>query len=236
MQSLTVETLLSHLSVNWREAMNAELTKPYWNNIVRILNRDRNQLLPELKLIFNALNSCPPDKVKAVIIGQDPYIHRSEAQGLSFSVNGNKIPPSLRNIREELQQEYDIKTLPPSGNLSKWTEEGVLLLNTILTVREGASNSHKGIGWEEFTSSVIRYVDEHFTVVFLAWGSQSQKLCREYVKNNVVLKAGHPSPLNRSNPFLGCDCFRETNRILKSKKILPVRWTCIVNSIPRLGR
>ena len=229
MQGLTVEYLLSFLSNEWREVMSGELTKPYWNNIIRVLKQDSETFIPKPPLIFNALNVCPPNRVKVIIIGQDPYIHKEEAQGLSFSVNKKcTIPRSLRTIYEELGREYDLKKLPSSGDLTNWTKEGVLLLNTILTVREGKSNSHKGIGWEEFTSAVIRYIDEHNKVVFLAWGIQSQKICREYVKNNTVLKAGHPSPLNRSNPFIGCNCFRETNRILVNKKILPIRWLRIM--------
>lgn len=216
-----LQNLLSH---EWLNAVGDEFSKSYWNDIINTLNSD-SKYLPEKKLIFNALNKCPPEKVKVVIIGQDPYIHSNEPHGFSFSVKpGVRIPPSLRNIFEELCEEYSIENMPKNGCLIEWEKEGVLLLNTVLTVHEGKSDSHKGIGWENFTSAVIKYIDTHNSVVFLAWGAKAQKVCSDNVKNNVVLTAGHPSPLNRAKPFKGCGCFRETNSILQKNKILPVRW------------
>ena len=219
-----VSELRSLLIPEWYDAIGEEFGKPYWNEIIDTLNKD-GKYLPEKKLIFNALNKCPPEKVKVVIIGQDPYIHSNEPHGFSFSVKpGVKIPPSLRNIFEELCGEYSIDSLPRNGCLSQWETEGVLLLNTILTVHEGKSDSHRGIGWENFTSAVIKYLDNHNFVVFLAWGAKAQKVCSDNVKNNPVLTAGHPSPLNRAKPFKGCGCFREANTLLRKNKILPVRW------------
>lgn len=221
-----VDEMSNLLSSEWLSVIGDEFSKPYWNNIIDVLNNSKVKYLPEKQFIFSALNKCPPEKVKVVIVGQDPYIHANEPHGFSFSVRpGVKIPPSLRNIFEELSSEYSIETELKSGCLIKWAEEGVLMLNAVLTVEEGKSDSHKGIGWENFTSTVIKYLDTHNVVVFMAWGAKAQKVCSDNVKNNTVLTAGHPSPLNRSKPFRGCGCFREANEILKKNKILPVRWT-----------
>lgn len=223
-----VEELRDLLSRDWLNAIGEEFSKPYWQKIVTTLNGCR--YLPEKRDIFNALNSCPPHKVKAVIIGQDPYINSSEAHGFSFSVKPNvKIPPSLRNIFKELQSEYNQKDIPTSGCLTAWANEGVLLLNSILTVKIGESNSHAGIGWENFTSTIIKYIDAHNTAVFMAWGSKAQKICFDNVKHNTILTAGHPSPLNRTNPFVGCNCFHECNEILMKNNILPIRWLRVWN-------
>ena len=221
-----VQELASLLSPQWYAVIGDEFNKSYWNNLIDYLNKDLNYL-PEKKYLFNALNDCPPDKVKVVILGQDPYIHENEAHGYSFSVPpGVRIPPSLRNVFQELMNEYGMNEFPKSGCLTKWESEGVLLLNSILTVREGKgqSMSHKGIGWENFTSRIIRYIDMNSTVIFMAWGANAKKICIENVKNNTILTAGHPSPINTSNPFVGCNCFREANAILQKNKILPVRW------------
>jgi uracil-DNA glycosylase len=219
-----INELQSLLSSEWLSVIGDEFSKSYWHNIIDILNNE-NKYLPEKKYIFSAFNNCPPGNVKVVIVGQDPYINSNEPHGLSFSVKpGVRIPPSLRTIFEELCMEYGMGSLPKNGCLLPWTTEGVLLLNSVLTVREGKSDSHKGIGWENFTSSVIKYIDTHNVVVFMAWGAKAQKVCSENVKNNTVLTAGHPSPLNRSRPFKGCGCFREANSILMKNKLLPVRW------------
>ena len=220
----SVSEMMSLLSKEWMDVIGDEFSKPYWENIINVLNSDE-KYLPNKSLIFSALNKCPPQNVKVVIIGQDPYIHSNEPHGFSFSVKpGVKIPPSLRNIFEELENEYNMTTIPRSGCLVAWAAEGVLLLNSVLTVHEGKSDSHKGIGWENFTSAVIRYIDNHNRVVFMAWGKKAQTICSSNVKNNEILVAGHPSPMNSTNPFKGCGCFREANAILKKNKILPVRW------------
>ena len=214
----------SLLSTEWLDVIGEEFSKPYWDNIINTLNKDKDYL-PSKQYIFNALNKCPPEKVKVVIIGQDPYIQPNQPHGFSFSVRrGVRMPPSLRNVLEELSTEYNIDSLPKDGCLEAWTSEGVLLLNSILTVSAGKSNSHKDIGWENFTSAVIRYLDNHNIVVFMAWGRAAQDVCSNNVRNNTVLTAGHPSPLNTTHVFKGCGCFREANEILKKNKILPVRW------------
>lgn len=220
-----VPEMMNLLSQDWIDVIGYEFGKPYWYDIIEVLN-NTPRYLPSKKYIFNALNLCKPQDVKVVIIGQDPYIHANEPHGFSFSVRPNvKVPPSLRNVFVELKNEYSIDSLPRDGCLIPWESEGVLLLNVVLTVKEGLSNSHKGIGWEKFTSAVIKYLDTHNKVVFMAWGAKAQQVCSNEVKNNEVLTAGHPSPLNTSRPFIGCGCFREANRILMKNNILPVRWT-----------
>lgn len=211
------------ISTPWYNAIKSEFEQEYWKDIMIVLNSC--SYLPKKQDLFNALNKCEPDKVKVVILGQDPYIHSNEAHGFSFSVpKGTNIPPSLRNIFNELAREYNKNTLPISGCLMDWEEEGVLLLNSILTVEEGISRSHKNIGWERFTSAIIRYIDNHNKCVFMAWGKDAQVICSKEVVNNKILCAGHPSPLNTTKPFVGCNCFKECNELLKSYDRLPVRW------------
>lgn len=222
-----VSDLQSLLCQEWYNVVKNEFANAYWQQIIAKLN-STNNYLPKKKDIFNALNACPPSKVKVVIIGQDPYIHENEAHGFSFSVpDGTRIPPSLNNVFKELGSEYSKNIVPTSGCLTRWAEDGVLLLNSILTVEEGKSNSHKNIGWENFTSAIIRWIDNHCKVVFLSWGKGAQQITDQQVVNNKVLIAGHPSPLNTFKPFVGCGCFRECNDLLKSMNLLPVRWLSI---------
>ena len=223
-----IDDLEHELETCWFDVLKNEFDQEYWKDIIITLNNGK--YLPKKQDLFNALNRCPPSKVKVVIIGQDPYIHDFEACGYSFSVPKTApIPPSLRNIFAELAKEYNYSMLPENGDITKWCDDGVLLLNSILTVEPGKSRSHKGIGWEKFTSAIIRYIDHHNKCVFMAWGKDAQKICSDEVKINKVLTAGHPSPLNTSHPFLGCNCFRECNDILRENKLLPVRWISIFN-------
>jgi len=225
MTKITVQTLQSNLCDEWKKVLYSEMGKSYWNDIVSALNKDSKTFLPKLSEIFNAFNYCHPDKVKAVIVGQDPYPNRNNAHGFSFSVKeGVRVPASLRTIYDELMAEYGMKTNLTSGCLMSWEKEGVLLLNSVLTVREGSSDSHKDIGWQEFTSAVIKYLDRQKDVVFLAWGAKAIRICSDNVENSTVITAGHPSPMNRTNPFYGCGCFRKCNEILRERHILPIRW------------
>ena len=218
----------SLLSQEWLNALQNEFNNDYWNEIIRVLNSSK-KYLPRKQDLFNALNVCSPNKVKVIILGQDPYIHEHEAHGFSFSVpeTAVNIPPSLRNIFKELENEYNVGAEPKNGCLIKWAKDGVLLLNSILSVEEGKSRSHKNIGWEQFTAAIIRYIDLHNKCVFMAWGRDAENIITQQVTNNKILTAGHPSPLNISKPFVGCGCFRECNEMLKSMKILPVRWLSI---------
>lgn len=223
MSDISGNTLKSLLKPEWLD--NISVPQPTWNKIAKVLN-DCN-FYPKLENIFNALNTMQPKNIKVVIIGQDPYQTKGFAHGYSFSVlPGVQIPKSLQNIYKELQREYGIEEKLHTGNLEKWISEGVLLLNSILTVEAGKSNSHKNIGWETVTNEIIKYIDNTCNVVFLAWGNEAIKTC-SIVKKNTVLQYGHPSPLNTSNPFYECDCFSEANRELIKKNILPVRWTVL---------
>lgn len=243
--TVAVTELQSLLSPEWRDCLAAELAKPYWNDIVAALHSSAPQVLPPINYIFAALNACPPSTVKVVILGQDPYIHVGEAHGYSFSVSTSykgRQPPSLSNIIRELRDEYGIDdNIETATSLSKWADEGVLLLNTVLTVREGKSGSHFNIGWEQFTQAVIRWIDMNRTVVFMAWGNSAQKVfasrrpegskrksnANTFTWRNRILTAGHPSPLNTTNQFRGCNCFRDANEMLLESGQLPVRWLII---------
>ena len=211
----------------WDEIVKEEYEKNYFQKLMNFVEEEYNTktIYPEKENIYNALKLVPPDKVKVVILGQDPYINKGQAHGLSFSVqDGITIPPSLRNIYKEL--ESDLAIAPASsGNLTKWAEQGVLLLNTTLTVRSGNSNSHKGKGWGLFTDSIIKYLGNKENIVFILWGKNAQEK-ENFIDNNknLVLKAAHPSPLSASRGFFGCRHFSKTNEYLKEHYIEPIKW------------
>lgn len=211
----------------WDEIVKEEYEKNYFQKLMNFVEEEYNTktIYPEKENIYNALKLVPPDKVKVVILGQDPYINKGQAHGLSFSVqDGITIPPSLRNIYKEL--ESDLAIAPASsGNLTKWAEQGVLLLNTTLTVRSGSSNSHKGKGWGLFTDSIIKYLGNKENIVFILWGKNAQEK-ENFIDNNknLVLKAAHPSPLSASRGFFGCKHFSKTNEYLKEHNIEPINW------------
>lgn len=211
----------------WDEIVKGEYEKNYFQKLMNFIEEEYNTktIYPEKENIYNALKLVPPDKVKVVILGQDPYINKGQAHGLSFSVqDGITIPPSLRNIYKEL--ESDLVIAPASsGNLTKWAEQGVLLLNTTLTVRSGSSNSHKGKGWGLFTDSIIKYLGNKENIVFILWGKNAQEK-ENFIDNNknLVLKAAHPSPLSASRGFFGCKHFSKTNEYLKEHNIEPINW------------
>ncbi|XVF85516.1 hypothetical protein PTKIN_Ptkin17bG0123600 [Pterospermum kingtungense] len=194
----------------WLEALPGELQKPYATNLCKFVEREISSgnvpIYPPQHLIFNALNSTPFDRVKAVIIGQDPYHGPGQAMGLSFSVpEGVKVPSSLVNIFKELQQDLGC-SIPSHGNLEKWAVQGVLLLNTVLTVRKQQANSHVKKGWEQFTDAIIRTISEKKKgVVFLLWGNSAQEKSRliDQSKHH-ILKAAHPSGLSANRGFFGC--------------------------------
>ena len=221
----SIEDLTSLLCNEWRDAINMSAVD--WDSIIRVLNNKKEEFYPPKKEIFNALNHCHPEKVKVVLIGQDPYFNFGQAHGYSFSVRPDvKTPPSLLNIFKELENEMNISSHPPNGCLERWESEGVLLLNTVLTVSSGKANSHKGIGWEAFTSAIIDYIDKNCNCVFLAMGRQAENVCKA-VTNNKVIVTGHPSPVNTTNPIIGSNCFRKVNDELIAKNILPVRWNIL---------
>jgi uracil-DNA glycosylase len=183
-------------------------------------------IFPEEKLMFKALELTPIEKVKVVILAQDCYHGERQANGLAFSVNrGEKIPPSLQNIFLELCTDLDIP-VPSHGDLTKWAEQGVLLLNSVLTVEKGKPGSHFGIGWEDYTNNIIKKVNQKQTpVVFMLWGKKAQE--KSYLIDNsihLVLTASHPSPLSAYRGFLGCGCFSECNKFLESRSISGIDW------------
>lgn len=214
---------------SWKEILKDEFGKPYFQSIVLHLKTERQQgktIYPPGGLIFNAFNTTPIDKVKVVILGQDPYHGPNQAHGLCFSVQaGVPPPPSLVNIFKELQEDLGIR-IPNHGNLTQWAEQGVFLLNASLTVRAGEPMSHAKIGWATFTDTVIKRISEERPhVVFLLWGkfAQEKKILIDEGKH-CILKAAHPSPLSAHAGFFGCKHFSKANAYLISKGIDPVDW------------
>ncbi len=217
------------LPPDWLAAVGAEFDKPYMAQLRAFLQKEKQEgrvVYPRGADIFNALNTTPLGKVRVVILGQDPYHGPGQAHGLSFSVrNGVPLPPSLMNIYKEIEQEFEIR-MPPSGDLTHWAEQGVLLLNATLTVRQSMAGSHQNKGWEEFTDAVIRAVnDGRKNVVFLLWGSYAQKK-GAFIdrKKHLVLTAPHPSPLSAHRGFFGCGHFMKTNQYLIEHGQAPIDW------------
>ena len=215
---------------SWKEVLKNDFTKPYFLEIVTFLKTERaagKTIYPPGPLIFNAFNQTPFDKVRVVILGQDPYHNPGQAHGLSFSVpNGIKPPPSLVNIYREIQNDTGISMPAEYGNLTRWAEQGILLLNAILTVRANQPGSHSKIGWMEFTDTVIEKIsDQKEGVVFLLWGKfaqEKQGLIDE--TKHFILKAAHPSPYSVNQGFYGCRHFSKTNELLEKQGYAPIDW------------
>jgi len=218
------------IEASWKEHLKDEFEKPYFAKIVQFLKEEKNAgkvIYPPGKLIFNAFECTPFDKVKVVVIGQDPYHNPGQAHGLSFSVpDGIQPPPSLLNIFKEIQTDLSI-TMPRTGNLEKWARQGVLLLNASLTVVANTPMSHSQIGWHIFTDEVIRRVSsgkEH--VVFMLWGkfAQNKEVLIDSSRHK-ILKAAHPSPLSAYNGFFGCCHFSKANAYLQEMGEKPIDWS-----------
>ncbi|MCL9804510.1 uracil-DNA glycosylase [Flavobacterium amniphilum] len=215
---------------SWQSFFDAESQKTYFDELIKQVDGEYQNYVcfPQKELIFNAFDKCSLNELKVVIIGQDPYHGEGEANGLCFSVNdGVAIPPSLKNIFTEINNEFDRVFFPTSGNLEHWAEQGVLLLNASLTVRKDLANSHKHLKWKVFTDNVIQYISENTeNVVFLLWGSFAQKKgVRIDREKHLVLETGHPSPLSANRGFwFGNDHFKETNDYLKSIGKAEVNW------------
>lgn len=212
----------------WKEILQPEFEKPYFAKLVEFVRSEyaTHTVYPSGGNIFRALDKCPPDRVKVVIIGQDPYHGEGQANGLCFSVNdGVQFPPSLRNIFKEINADLG-KPIPTSGNLDRWAEQGVLLLNATLTVRAHEAASHAGHGWEEFTDAIVDALSELKTgVVYMLWGNYAQrKGARINTAHNLVLKCAHPSPLSAHNGFFGCRHFSQANNYLLSVNKTPIDW------------
>lgn len=215
------------ITKDWSNRLRPEFEKQYFKDLQSFLEEEYSlhQIYPKMENIFNALNHVPYEKVKVVIIGQDPYHEPNQAHGLSFSVEeGVNLPPSLVNIFKEIEDDLQIK-VNPSGNLTRWANQGVLLLNTCLTVRRGQANSHKGHGWETFTNEVIRQLGKRKEpIVFLLWGSNAQSFAPIIEKQHLVLKAPHPSPLSAYRGFFGCKHFSKANNFLIEHNQTPIDW------------
>ena len=212
---------------NWDDILKEEYNKPYFEKLMNFIEDEYSKytIYPDKNNIYNALKLTPPDKVKVVILGQDPYINKDQANGLSFSVQpGITIPPSLRNIFREQRKDLGI-IQPNSGDLTKWAEQGVLLLNTTLTVRAGLSNSHQGKGWGIFTDSIIKYLGQKENIVFMLWGNNA-KAKRKLIDSskNLILEAAHPSPLSATRGFFGCQHFSKANNYLIEHNLSPIDW------------
>lgn len=213
---------------DWDEVLKGEFEKEYYLKLREFLKQEyfTRKIFPDMYDIFNALKYTPYNNVKAVIIGQDPYHGEGQAHGLCFSVReGIEKPPSLKNIFKELHDDTGF-TEPENGTLTKWAEDGVLLLNAVLTVREGQANSHQGKGWEIFTDTVISHLNKREKpMVFILWGRNARNK-KTLITNpaHKILEAAHPSPLSAYNGFFGCRHFSETNKFLKANGIEEINW------------
>ena len=212
----------------WLEYLKPEFSKPYYKTLYNFVKEEYStrEIFPPSDKIFSALEHTSVKDVKVVIIGQDPYHEPGQAHGMSFSVlPGVKTPPSLQNMYKELNSELGCY-IPNNGYLVKWADQGVLLLNAVLTVRSGAANSHKGKGWEQFTDAVIRAVNaQDRPVVYLLWGSNAR--AKKALINNpkhLVLETVHPIPLSAYNGFFGCGHFKKANDFLKENGLTPIDW------------
>ncbi len=216
--------------MQWQDIIGEEKRQTYFVDLLRFIEQERVSgkiVYPPNTDVFNAFKYTTPQNLKVVILGQDPYHGPNQAHGLCFSVlKGNKVPPSLRNIYKELATDIDGFSIPNHGELTSWANQGVLLLNSVMTVRQGEANSHKGRGWEVFTDSVISKLSRNFdNLVFLLWGSPAQKKAAliDGDKHH-VLRSVHPSPLSAHRGFFGCKHFSQTNEILTKTGRDTINW------------
>ena len=212
----------------WRQHLQSEFDKPYFAQLVNFVKGEyaTRQIFPPGRLIFNAFNLCPFDKVKVVIIGQDPYHDDGQANGLCFSVNpGTDFPPSLQNIFKEIADDLG-RPIPTDGDLSRWASQGVLLLNATLTVRAHQAGSHQGKGWETFTDAAIQALATHRDgIVYMLWGAYAQRKGALIDRTrNLVLTSAHPSPLSAYRGFFGNHHFSLANDYLRSRGEAPIEW------------
>lgn len=220
-----------HIGGGWDEILGDEFSKPYFHKLCDFLRQEYSQytIYPERENVFNALRQTAYNDVKAVIIGQDPYHGEGQAHGLCFSVRrGCEIPPSLRNMYAELKADLDIDPAP-HGELTAWARQGVLLLNTVLTVRAGQANSHKGAGWEIFTDEIIKKLNERpRPTAFILWGANARsKESLITSPQHGIFTAAHPSPLSAYNGFFGCRHFSKVNTFLSNNDIVPIDWRIV---------
>lgn len=213
---------------SWKEVLKDELKKEYFKTLLKTIKNAylTEKVFPLQKLVFNAFEQCPFSNVKVVILGQDPYHGDGQAHGLAFSVqDGVATPPSLQNIYKEIKTDVGVE-IPASGNLERWANQGVLLLNATLTVEKANAGSHQGLGWEQFTDAVIQTISnqkEH--VVFLLWGKYAQEKGKIIdTTKHLVLTSAHPSPFSAYHGFFGCKHFSKTNEYLKKHNLTEIHW------------
>ncbi len=216
------------IAEGWKEILNDEFSKPYFEQLVKFVKEEyaTREIFPKGSNIFRAFDKCPLDRLKVVIIGQDPYHGPGQANGLCFSVGeGVPFPPSLQNIFKEVESDTGTP-IPQSGELDRWAEQGVLMLNAVLTVRAHEAASHAGRGWEQFTDAVVRAIAERKEgVVYMLWGSYAQKKgAIADPRRNLILRAVHPSPLSAYRGFFGCKHFSQANDYLRSIGKEPIIW------------
>lgn len=219
---------MAMLQNDWLEAVGGEFKKPYYAELYKFVKEEySNEIVyPPSDDIFNAMHLTPLSEVKVLILGQDPYHNEGQAHGLCFSVQPDvAIPPSLKNIYKELQADLGC-SIPNNGYLVKWAKQGILMLNTVLTVRAHKPLSHQGKGWEEFTDAIIKAVNaQDRPIVYMLWGKPAQR--KASMLNNpkhLILKAAHPSPLSASHGFFGCKHFSQANQFLEENGIEPIDW------------
>lgn len=217
------------LEESWKDHLAGEFEKPYFKELQEFVTDEYRSasVFPKSLGLFRAFNDTPFDSVRVVILGQDPYHGEGQAMGLSFSVPEEvRIPPSLKNIYKELKSDLEISTLKRSGDLSHWARQGVLLLNSTLSVREGEAGSHQGKGWEQFTDRVIETLsDEKEHLVFILWGNYAKsKGARIDRSRHLVIESAHPSPLSAHNGFFGSKPFSKTNTYLSEHLFTPISW------------
>ena len=219
----------SEMHISWLKELKTEFKKPYMKDLRSFLAKEKlkNRIVcPESSKIFYSLMLTPLESTKVVIIGQDPYHGEGQAQGLAFSVESDRaIPPSLVNIFKEIKSDMNIEP-PIHGDLSNWSRQGVLLLNSVLTVEKGNPASHAGRGWEGFTDKIIEILNKRDGLVFLLWGAHAQKKGLTIDRRrHLVLEAPHPSPLSAHRGFFGCKHFSKTNKFLRERRDLEIQWS-----------
>ncbi len=219
---------MAAINNDWQEALKDEFHKPYYKQLFATINQEYKTRLifPQADDIFNAFHLTPLHKVKVVILGQDPYHNHGQAHGLCFSVKkGVQVPPSLVNIYQELKDDLGCR-IPDHGCLTKWAEQGVLMLNTVLTVRAHQANSHQGLGWEEFTDAAIMACNGlERPIVFILWGAPAQRKAKMLTNpKHLILKSPHPSPFSAQRGFFGSRPFSQANEFLKAHGAEPVDW------------
>ncbi|WP_035387431.1 uracil-DNA glycosylase [Ferrimonas senticii] len=218
------------MNIDWDQVLAAERAQPYYQQMLAQISDWRaagQAIYPPESQVFVALERTPLDKVRVVILGQDPYHGEGQAHGLSFSVaKGVKLPPSLVNIYKELATDIEGFQVPVDGDLSRWADQGVLLLNTVLTVNQGHAHSHAKLGWEQFTDAVVAAVNQHCqNVVFILWGAHAQKKGRNIdATKHLLLNGPHPSPLSAYRGFFGCRHFSKTNHYLLAQGYHSIDW------------